>query len=158
MPSWYRGDKRVKVNVMVVGSISTRGHEILNFNHFKIFNFNFIHWNISFRGWSWRRGTKCDCKKDLLWVLSPLEEVKYLLLFIFSFLRSGVETKGGVEFRHSSARNVSRIRRKVGNGVSYYQVPSAYPAVCVKLKHFFALVTTHSATLSSATQQAMPQE
>ena len=45
------------------------------------------------------------------------EEVKYLFTYIFSFLRSGVEAKLGVEFRHS-ARNASRIRRKVGNGVS----------------------------------------
>ena len=32
------------------------------------------------------------------------------------FLRSGVEAKRGVEFRHST-RNASRIRRKVGNDV-----------------------------------------
>ena len=36
-----------------------------------------------------------------------LEEMKYLLKCIFPFLRSGVET-----------RNASRIRQKVGNGVS----------------------------------------
>ena len=45
----------------------------------------------------WRRGTKCDCKTDWLWVRSPLE-MKYLLKFIFQFLRSGVEGKRGVEF------------------------------------------------------------
>ena len=31
------------------------------------------------------------CKIDWLWVRSPLEEVKYLFTFLFSFLRSGVE-------------------------------------------------------------------
>ena len=36
---------------------------------------------------------------------------------IFPFLRSGVEVKRGVEFCHST-RNASRIRQKVGNGVS----------------------------------------
>ena len=42
-------------------------------------------------GRSWRRGTKCDCKIDWLWVGSSLEEMKYFLFtFIFSFLRSGV--------------------------------------------------------------------
>ena len=41
------------------------------------------------RGQSWRRGTKCDCKVNWLWVRSPLEEMKYLYKFIFSFLRSG---------------------------------------------------------------------
>ena len=41
-----------------------------------------------------------DCKTDWLWVLSPLEEMKYLLKFIFPFLRSGVEAKRGVEFCH----------------------------------------------------------
>ena len=69
------------------------------------------------RGQSWRRGTECDCKIDCLWVQSPLEEMKYLLKFIFPFLRSGVEAKRGIEFCHST-RNASRIRQKVGNGVS----------------------------------------
>ena len=50
----------------------------------------------------WRRGTKCDCKTVWLWVRSPLEEVKYLLKFIFPFLHSGVEDKRGVEFCHST--------------------------------------------------------
>ena len=45
------------------------------------------------RGQSWRSGTRCDCKTDWLWVRSPLEEMKYLLKFIFPFLRSGVEDK-----------------------------------------------------------------
>ena len=45
----------------------------------------------------------------------PLEEIKYL--FKFPFFRSGVEAKRGVEFCYST-RNDSRIRQKVGNGVS----------------------------------------
>ena len=40
---------------------------------------------------SWR--TTCDCKTDLLWVRSPLEEMKYLPKFIFPFLRSGHVTQ-----------------------------------------------------------------
>ena len=36
-----------------------------------------------------------------VWVRSALEEMKYLFNFIFPFLHSGVEGKGGVEFRHS---------------------------------------------------------
>ena len=68
-------------------------------------------------GRSWRSGTRCDCKTDWLWVRSPFEEMKYLLKFIFPFLCSGVEVKRGVEFCRST-RNVSRIRQKVGNGVS----------------------------------------
>ena len=50
-------------------------------------------------------------KPDWLWVRSPLE------LFIFPFLRSGVEAKRGLKFCHST-RNASRIRQKVENGVS----------------------------------------
>ena len=42
---------------------------------------------------------------------------RHLLKFIFPFLRSGVEVKRGVEFCHST-RNDSRIRQKVGNGMS----------------------------------------
>ena len=68
--------------------------------------------NIKIRGGrSWRRGTKCDCNIDWLWVRSPLEEVKYLFTFIFPFFRSGVEAKRGVEFRHST-RSDSRINGK----------------------------------------------
>ena len=57
---------------------------------------------VTVRGQSWRRGTKSDCKIDWLWVRTPFEEVKYLFTFIFSFLRSAINTKGGVEFRHST--------------------------------------------------------
>ena len=63
----------------------------------------------------WSRGIKCDSKTGWLWVRSPLEEMKYLLTFIFPFLRSDVEAKRGVGY---STRNASRIRQKVGNGVS----------------------------------------
>ena len=49
-----------------------------------------------------------------LWIRCPLKEIKYLFKFIFLFLRSGVETKSGIEFRHST-RNVSKIRRQMGN-------------------------------------------
>ena len=49
--------------------------------------------------------TKCDCKTDRLWVRSPLEEMTYLLKFIFPFLRSSVEAKRGVEFCHSTELN-----------------------------------------------------
>ena len=45
-----------------------------------------------------------------------IDEMKYLFIFIFSFLISGVEAKRGVEFRHST-RNAYKIRRKVKNGV-----------------------------------------
>ena len=66
------------------------------------------------RGQLGYRGTSVnatDCGFD------PLEEMKFLLTFIFSFLRPGVEAKRSLEFRHST-RNASRTRRKVGNGVS----------------------------------------
>ena len=68
-------------------------------------------------GQSWRRGTECDCKINWLWVRSPLEEMKFLLKFIFPFLRSGIEAKRGVDFYHST-RNTSRNWQKVENGVS----------------------------------------
>ena len=68
-------------------------------------------------GQSWRNGTKCDSKIGWLWVWSSLEEMKYLFKFILSILCPGVEAKRGVEFRRSKC-NASRIRRKVGNGVS----------------------------------------
>ena len=70
-----------------------------------------------YRSQLWRSGTKCDCKTDWLWGRFPLKEMKYLLKFIFPFLRSGVEATRGVEFCHST-RNASRIQQKVENGVS----------------------------------------
>ena len=54
--------------------------------------------------------------KVWVWVRSPLEEMKYVLKYIFPFLCSGVEAKRGVEFCHST-RKASRIHQKVGNGV-----------------------------------------
>ena len=57
----------------------------------------------------------CGCKREMLWVRFPLEEMKYLF---FLFLRSGVETKRGFKFRHWT-RNAFRIRR-VGSGVSWH--------------------------------------
>ena len=60
---------------------------------------------------------KCDCETGWLWVRSSLEEMKYLPKFIFPLIRPGVEAKRGVEYCHST-RNASRIRQKVGNGVS----------------------------------------
>ena len=94
-------------------------------------------------GQSWRIGTKCDCKTDWLWVRSPLEEMKYLLKFIFPFLRSGVEAKRGVEFCHLTC-NASRIRQKVGNGVSYTWFPLPI-LLCAgySVKLIFLLYTIH---------------
>ena len=73
-------------------------------------------------------GTMCDCKTNWLLVRSPLEEMKYLLKFIFPFLHSGVEYKRGVEFCQSGERSVLTLGS---------QVPSAYPAMghCVKIKN-----------------------
>ena len=60
-------------------------------------------------GQSWRRGTRCDCKIDWLRVRSPFDEMNYIFTFIFSFLRSGVETKSGVVFRHSTRQCLQNL-------------------------------------------------
>ena len=73
-----------------------------------IINLVIIYFYIT-RGQSWRGGTQCDGKIDWLWVRSLLEEMKYLFTFIFSFLRSSLEAKRAVEFRHSP-RNASRTK------------------------------------------------
>ena len=57
----------------------------------------------------------CDSKRDRLWIRFPLN------ISNISFLRSGVEVKEGSEFWHST-RNASRIRRKVGSGVSRFHL------------------------------------
>ena len=57
------------------------------------------------------RAQAYDCKCDTLWVRYPLEEIQYLL---FSLTRFGTEAKRDSH----STRNASRIRRKVGNGIS----------------------------------------
>ena len=61
-------------------------------------------------------GAQSDCKIDWLWVRTPLEEMKYLIKFIFPFLRSAVEETRGVEFCHSTG-NSFRIAQNVSNGV-----------------------------------------
>ena len=94
------------------GFISCRFIEYFFYKIIKIYVKKLIYW-----GQSWRSGTNCDCNTDWLWVRSSLEEMKYLLKFIFTFLRSGVGVERGVEFCHST-RNASRIWQKVWNGVS----------------------------------------
>ena len=61
--------------------------------------------------------------RDSLWVLFPLEKMKY---FIFSFLFSGVEIKRGVT-QHAMPPE-------------FREVPSVYPATgySVKLKKIFS--------------------
>ena len=59
-------------------------------------------------------GTRCDCKTDWLWVRSPLEKMKYLLKFIFPFLRSGVEDKRRVEYCDSTHAMPPESGRKWG--------------------------------------------
>ena len=101
----YEPTKVVSVAPRVVNSqyimqmptqVSQVGHQVGYLHIFKLI----ILYNI--RDQSWRRGTKCDCKIDQLWVRYPLEDMKYLFQFILSFLRSSVEAKRGVEFRHST--------------------------------------------------------
>ena len=70
-----------------------------------------IHSGLSLRG-----GTKCDCKRDKLWVRFPLERMKYL---IFSFLRSSMR----------SSMLSSGALRKNEDGMSLDYVPSAYTAM-----------------------------
>ena len=60
-----------------------------------------MRWNVFFKFITYRPSSEgaqvCDSKRDRLWVRFPLEDMKYLFTFIFSFLRSGVEAKRGVE-------------------------------------------------------------
>ena len=43
---------------------------------------------------------------DWLWMRSPLEEMNYLLKFIFSFISSGVTAKRDVQFCHLTRKHV----------------------------------------------------
>ena len=52
----------------------------------------------------------CDCKRDILWVWFPDDEMKYSIM---SFLYSGVEAKYCVKLHHS-IHNVLRILQKMG--------------------------------------------
>ena len=58
------------------------------------------------------RGAGVSVPFQMLWVRFLREQMKYL---IFSFLRTGVEAKRGVKFRHST-HNASRIRCKIRSG------------------------------------------
>ena len=77
--------------------------------------------------------------------------MKYLLKFIFPFLRSGIEAKRGVEFCHLT-RNASRIRQKVGNGVSFTRFPLStllYAGYSVKLIFVRYVYTSNCQWLAS---------
>ena len=58
-----------------------------------------------------------DCKFNSMWIRSLLKKMKYLLKFVLSFIRSGVEANRGIAFHHSTC-NAYEIRWKVGNEVS----------------------------------------
>ena len=69
----------------------------------------------------------------------------FYLKFIFPFLRSGVEVKRGVEFCHLT-RKASRIRQKVGNGVSYTKFPLPtllWVGYSVKLIYFYIFMYSY---------------
>ena len=68
--------------------------------------------NVSSRG---AGSQACGCNATV--VASILTRGNVLLFINITFLRSGVNAKRGVEFRHLK-RNASKIRRKVKNGVS----------------------------------------
>ena len=62
---------------------------------------------------SWHSATKCDCKRDWLWIRFPLEEIKYLLKFIFPFFRSGTKVKAR---RCISPLNTQCLQNSAENG------------------------------------------
>ena len=75
-----------------------------------------------------------DSNRDRLWVRFPLEEIKYL----FSFLRSGVETDRIVGFSYST-RNASTICRKMGS--PWFFLPTFLCAgYSVKLNKYYGLL------------------
>ena len=69
----------------------------------------------------------CNCEGDRLWVRFALE---HMIFLIFSFLPSGIQTKLGVEFRHSS-RNSSRIHRRSEEKSVLIQCP-----ICFKVSRW----------------------
>ena len=96
-------------------------------------------------------------KTDWSWFRSPLEEIKYLFNFIFLFLRSDVEAKRGVEFCHS-ARNSSRIRRKVGNGVSFTLGSFCLPCCCgIQRKDGLQMIEKSKSKRTSLKKYSCPQ-
>ena len=109
-------------------------------------------------GQSWGRGIKCDCKIDWLWVRSLLEEVPYFFNFIFSFLRSGVDTQCLQNSSESGERSVCTL--------SSLYLPLLCAEYSVKLIYFYFIYIfisslvypMQSATLSSATQHEMLPE
>ena len=52
-------------------------------------------------------------------------------------------------------RNASRIRQKVGNGVSWHEVPSAYSTVCGKQREGAIIRGRHSAVGQNTTVNVM---
>ena len=77
-----------------------------------------------------------------VWCGGLREEMKYLFKFIFSFLRSDVEAKRGVAFRHST-RNASRIRQKWGTDClnTRFPLPTLlFAGYSVKLIYFNLLI------------------
>ena len=103
-------DLYLKLRNKVIGKFIFIYKHFVNIFYIKyiIINYNYYYRSVV---------TECHFKNVWLWVRFLLEEIKYLLTFIFSFIRSGVAAKRGVEFRHST-RDASRTQWKVGNSGS----------------------------------------
>ena len=86
-----------------------------------------IFYSMQLWGQSSRRGTKCDCKTDWLWVRSPFEEVKYLFKFIFPFLRSGLKEKTR---RWALTFNTQCLQNSAESGERSVLTLASLPAVC----------------------------
>ena len=78
----------IATNVLAKIQINTKYNVKQFFQNLKIPTYIII-LIVIFPGQWWRSGTKCDCKCHRVWVRSQ----KYLFIFIFSLLRSGVEAK-----------------------------------------------------------------
>ena len=70
-------------------------------------------------------GYKCDYKR-VVGSITALGNEIFILIYIL--LRSGVQAKRAVEFR----RNVSRIQRKMGSGVS---LTLGFLCLCCSVQH-----------------------
>ena len=77
----------------------------------------------------WRRGTKCDCKIDWLWVRSPLEEMNIYLNVYFHFFALLSRQSAALSFSNHAMPN-PELSRKWETECLNTRFPSAYPAVC----------------------------
>ena len=92
----------------------------------------------------WRRGTKCDCKHDRVWVRFLLEEMEYLIYLFSANTRRLVPTLNTQCLHNSADNGVWSVLTLAGYGVKLKKIIKKTFLRCYNNININYVVTTTS--------------